>query len=73
MPKLNLDMKKLMTWLAILPLAIVVGTIAFSPKSPVAPTATAQASQPAAPAATPSAPVLKPTALPVMYEFFTGW
>ncbi len=76
MPTFNFDVKKLVIWLAILPVVIVVGAMAFSPKGAVAPVVPAApvAAQGVAPAApTPNTPVLKPTALPVMYEFFTGW
>lgn len=75
MPTFHLDMKKLVIWLAMLPLVIILGAVAFSPKGAVTPTAQAQATpDPAsASAPVPNAPVLKPTALPVMYEFFTGW
>ena len=64
-------MKKAIFWIALLPVVLIVGMMAFSPKSTSAPAATAQAStQGVAQASTTR---LTPTATPVMYEFFTGW
>jgi hypothetical protein len=60
-------MRKLLIWLALVPIALVVGMIAFSPKGAVGPATSASASAQA------STVTLKPTARPVMYEFFTGW
>ena len=64
-------MKKAMFWIALLPVALIVGVMAFSPKSAVTPAGTAQASTQGVTQT--SAPRLTPTATPVMYEFFTGW
>ena len=62
-------MKKFLTWMALIPVALVIAMVAFSPKGAVvAPGATAQAATPQS-----SQVVLKPTTRPTMYEFFTGW
>ena len=65
-------MKKILTWVALLPVALVIAMVAFSPKGAVvAPASAAQASTQTSTKT--SAVVMKPTARPVMYEFFTGW
>ena len=58
-------MKKILVWLAIAPIVIVLGAALFSPKS--APVGGAQAQ------AVRQTVAAKPTALPVVYEFFAGW
>lgn len=58
-------MKKILVWLAIAPVVLALGIALFSPKA--APVEGAQAQAVGQPAAS------KPTALPVVYEFFAGW
>jgi hypothetical protein len=60
-------MKKILVWVALIPVAIVIGIAAFSPKGAVVPNASAQVAAPT------SSVTLKATPRPVMYELFTGW